>query len=154
MPARDDMIVSGSAPSPAVSKARVGLRLPGGHPLPCRLPSFQTVNGSRNSDQLAERENADRHEHQDLHRRRGWEAASKAPWGARWGAILNRHKATQRLLKRSITSIKQSSSYHDRRQSTDRVSFVSKFIASVACPAAVDGEHGAGEVARFRVGEQ
>ena len=39
-------------------------------------------------------------------------------WGAKWGAIVSRHSATQSLLKRSITGIYQASSYSGRRQPT------------------------------------
>jgi hypothetical protein len=52
---------------------------------------------------------------------------SQRRWG--WGAIVSRHRATQSLLKRSITSINQSSSYRARCHPTDRISFASRFRA-------------------------
>jgi hypothetical protein len=52
------------------------------------------------------------------------------PWGARWGAIVGRRRATRRLLKRSITGIYQSSSYSVRRQPTGEVSFASRELAA------------------------
>jgi hypothetical protein len=42
------------------------------------------------------------------------------------GAIVSRHSATQSLLKRSITGINQVSSYNDRRQPIDTISFASR----------------------------
>lgn len=39
---------------------------------------------------------------QDLRKRPGREAESTPRWGAKWGAIVSRHRATQSDLKRSI----------------------------------------------------
>jgi hypothetical protein len=46
--------------------------------------------------------------------------------GAKWGAIVSRHSATQSVLKRSIAAINQAASDSSRRQSTGSVSFASK----------------------------